>query len=553
MKQQLFRNLLSLIYVAVILTGSIFAWIAYRHVNKEIFLDLQMDARLLEKTCYEQGLNIARLKNIQTENRVTVVDSKGSVIYDSYVDAQRLENHGNREEIAEARAKGSGFITRPSGTLGKEVLYYALALPDGSILRLAKTNEDAYSQFKEMVTGMVLILLLVLVAVFFAAKAITKRVLRPLEQLELEAPPKDVYPELKPIVESFSQQQQKLAREMVRYEKKKQELKTISNNMDEGLLLLDNEGMIITLNKSAVHFFGRQKQSILRHKVQEFGLAKEFDIILQQIEIVGKGSLLMQRGNNYYQLNASRVGEEGLVLLLMDVTERTAAENMRREFSANVSHELKTPLQSVLGYSEIMLSGLVREEDRNRFLQKIYDEAKNLLNLIDDIIKLSRLDELKQEMLEPISLKAIGAQVLQRLSHKAEQAQVTLELVQGEDKDFTILGIPSLMEEVLTNLVDNGIKYNRPGGRVTMTFVEKESKYQINIADTGVGIAAEEQCNIFQRFYRVDRSRHKAVDGTGLGLSIVKHGVQFHSGTIKVRSQLGQGSEFVLKFPKNLG
>ena len=268
------------------------------------------------------------------------------------------------------------------------------------------------------------------------------------------------------------------------------------------------------------------------------------------MELVGKGRLVINRGSTYYQFNGSRIADKGFVLLIMDVTERTASEKLRRQFSANVSHELKTPLQSVLGYSEIMLSGLVKEEDRPRFLQKIYDEARNLLRLIDDVMKLSKLDELNHDMLEEFSLPEVGQSAVRRLQDKARSVKVQLELDNKLQSDGHLLGIASVMEEILFNLLDNGIKYNHEGGKVILSLSETENKYVVKVNDTGMGIATAELPHIFERFYRVDHSRHKGIEGTGLGLSIVKHGVLFHGGTVRVNSTAGQGTEFILKFPK---
>ena len=284
--------------------------------------------------------------------------------------------------------------------------------------------------------------------------------------------------------------------------------------------------------------------------VRDAKAIKEIRQLLAKIEQEGKGRLVINRGSSYYQLNGSRITDKGFVLLIMDVTARTASEKIRREFSANVSHELKTPLQSVLGYSEIMLSGLVKPEDTKRFLQKINDEAHNLLRLIDDIMQLSKLDELTHDMMEKFTLQDVAQSALARLKDKAGRLQVSLQLVDSTGGDSKLLGISSLMEEIFFNLLDNGLKYNHPGGEVTLRLSEGENKYTVSVADTGMGIPGSELPHIFERFYRVDRSRHKAIEGTGLGLSIVKHGVGFHGGSIRVVSTVGQGTEFIMKFPK---
>ena len=316
------------------------------------------------------------------------------------------------------------------------------------------------------------------------------------------------------------------------------------------MLFLDPQWHVASLNKSAIKFFGKDKEELLNRSIIELISGEEIRKLLQQMELTGKGRLIINRGSTYYQCNGSRIADKGFVLLIMDVTERTASEKLRREFSANVSHELKTPLQSVLGYSEIMLSGLVKPEDRPRFLQKIYDEARNLLRLIDDIIKLSKLDELNHDLLEEFSLVELAQSALRRLKDKAQSMKVELVLENSINGSAPLLGIATLMEEIFFNLLDNGIKYNREGGKVTLLLSETESKYVVKVSDTGMGIATAELPHIFERFYRVDRSRHKAIDGTGLGLSIVKHGVLFHGGKVRVFSTVGQGTEFIVKFPK---
>ena len=448
--------------------------------------------------------------------------------------------------------QGEGFASRKSDTLGKDILYYAVVLADGNILRLARTNEAVFQQAHFLAGYIVVVLLFVLGGTFVAARSITRKALRPLETLDLEpaSVQQDVYPELRPIVERFAQQQAALNREMRRYKSKKQELKAVTNNMDEGMLFLDPQWHIASLNKSAIKFFGKDKDELLNKSILELVSGEEIHKLLQQMELTGKGRLIINRGNTYYQCNGSRIADKGFVLLIMDVTERTASEKLRREFSANVSHELKTPLQSVLGYSEIMLSGLVKPEDGPRFLQKIYDEARNLLRLIDDIIKLSKLDELNHDMLEEFSLVEVAQSALRRLKDKAQSLHVDLVLENNISGTASLLGITTLMEEIFFNLLDNGIKYNHANGRVTLSLSETETKYVVRVTDTGMGIDTAELPHIFERFYRVDRSRHKAIDGTGLGLSIVKHGVLFHGGKVRVNSTVGQGTEFILKFPK---
>lgn len=552
MKQKLFRSLLLLTMGSVLLVVALFAWFSVHYITTDSYQSLKREAALLLETDEDGRITLKQLQRVKLADRVTLLNPKGEVLFDNYTLPEAMDNHLQREEVQQALEQGEGFASRKSDTLGKDVLYYAVVLADGNILRLARTNAAVFQQAHVLAGYIVVVLLFVLGGAFIAARSITRKALHPLESLDLEHADtqQDVYPELQPIVERFAQQQAALNREMRRYKSKKQELKAVTNNMDEGMLFLDPQWHVASLNKSAIKFFGKDKEELLNRSILELISGEEIRKLLQQMELTGKGRLIINRGSTYYQCNGSRIADKGFVLLIMDVTERTASEKLRREFSANVSHELKTPLQSVLGYSEIMLSGLVKPEDRPRFLQKIYDEARNLLRLIDDIIKLSKLDELNHDMLEEFSLVEVAQSALRRLKDKAQSMKVELVLENNINGSAPLLGIATLMEEIFFNLLDNGIKYNREGGKVTLLLSETESKYVVKVSDTGMGIATAELPHIFERFYRVDRSRHKAIDGTGLGLSIVKHGVLFHGGKVRVYSTVGQGTEFILKFPK---
>lgn len=554
MRKKIFYSLFFLTFTALILAASLFLWVTYRQVSQENINGLKNQAHLMIALYRDGQLNFERLKESSILDRVTVLSPEGNVLFDNYVDTETMENHLQREEVQQALHNKEGYAVRMSDTLGKEVIYYAVLMPDGDVLRFARVNDTVLMRFASVSHYVLGILLILIAGAFFAARSITARVIKPLEKIDLDRPltgPPLTYPELQPLLERIVTQQRKLEKEMRRYKNKKQELKAVTNNMDEGLLFLDNSGEIVSINKSAVRFFASEKQELIGKNLLTLSLGKEIEKLFAKIDTAGKGSLLLSRGSSYYQLNGSKIGDKGMVLLIMDVTEKTTSEKLRREFSANVSHELKTPLQSVLGYSEIMLNGLVKEDDRPRFLRKIYDEAKNLLQLIDDIIKLSRLEEQQQDMLEKFNLRKVLEQAVQRMADKASKNKITVNLECGA-AEYLMQGIPSMLEEVFGNLLDNAIKYNRPGGSVTMKVIEKENKWVISVADTGIGIAPEEKDRIFERFYRIDKSRHKAVEGTGLGLSIVKHGIIFHKGTIKVLSAQGKGTEFVIKLPKTL-
>lgn len=553
MRNKIFKSLFLLALTALLLSAVLFLWITSKHITQENFDNLKNQAQIILALHEEGKFNYANLQNKNINERITILAPDGKVLFDNYVDASALENHLAREEVQQALKYNEGYAIRMSDTLDEEVTYYAVKMPEGNILRFAETNDSILIRFASTIHYLIAIWLLLIVLAYLAAKSITAHVVRPLQDIDLEQPLLQpiIYPELHPLLERIALQQTKLDKEMRRYKNKKKEMKAVTNNMNEGLIVLGSNGEILSINKSGVNFFAKEKQELIGQNILILNDSPELEQLLNNIIATGKGSALIEKGSSYYQLNGSKVGENGIVLIIMDVTEKTASEKLRREFSANVSHELKTPLQSILGYSEIMLSGLVKKDDSPRFLQKIYDEAKNLLHLIDDIIKLSKLEEHNLDTLDEIDLKTIAQNIISRLQHKAAQNNIRLTLNCPAEK-CSMIGITSMIEETFSNLIDNAIKYNNPGGSVNVAIVEKENKWVISVADTGMGIAPEEKDRIFERFYRIDKSRHKAVEGTGLGLSIVKHSIMYHKGSIKINSSIGRGTTFIVKLPKNL-
>lgn len=553
MRNKIFKSLFLLALTALLLSAVLFLWITSKHITQENFDNLKNQAQIILALHEEGKFNYANLQNKNINERITILAPDGKVLFDNYVDASALENHLAREEVQQALKYNEGYAIRMSDTLDEEVTYYAVKMPEGNILRFAETNDSILIRFASTIHYLIAIWLLLIVLAYLAAKSITAHVVRPLQDIDLEQPLLQpiIYPELHPLLERIALQQTKLEKEMRRYKNKKKEMKAVTNNMNEGLIVLGSNGEILSINKSGVNFFAKEKQELIGQNILILNDSPELEQLLNNIIATGKGSALIEKGSSYYQLNGSKIGENGIVLIIMDVTEKTASEKLRREFSANVSHELKTPLQSILGYSEIMLNGLVKKDDSPRFLQKIYDEAKNLLHLIDDIIKLSKLEEHNLDTLDEIDLKTIAQNIISRLQHKAAQNNIKLTLNCPAEK-CSMIGITSMIEETFSNLIDNAIKYNNPGGSVNVAIVEKENKWVISVADTGMGIAPEEKDRIFERFYRIDKSRHKAVEGTGLGLSIVKHSIMYHKGSIKINSSIGRGTTFIVKLPKNL-
>ena len=548
MKQKLFRSLLLLTMGSVLLVVALFAWFSVHYITTDSYQSLKREAALLLETDEDGRITLKQLQRGKLADRVTLLNPKGEVLFDNYTMPEAMDNHLQREEVQQALEQGEGFASRKSDTLGKDILYYAVVLSDGNILRLARTNAAVFQQAHVLAGYIVVVLLFVLGGAFIAARSITRKALHPLESLDLEHADtqQDVYPELQPIVERFSQQQAALNREMRRYKSKKQELKAVTNNMDEGMLFLDPQWHVASLNKSAIKFFGKDKEELLNRSILELISGEEIRKLLQQMELTGKGRLIINRGSTYYQCNGSRIADKGFVLLIMDVTERTASEKLRREFSANVSHELKTPLTAILGTAEILENGMVKAGDIPHFAGNIHREAQRLIGLVNDIIKLSRLDEGgPTAQWETVDLHAAAEEVLRQLAPAAENKQVTMTLEGGP---ACARGVPQIVEELIYNLCDNAIAYNRPGGSVTVTVADTPEGGRVTVRDTGIGIPPEAQTRVFERFYRVDKSHSSG--GTGLGLSIVKHGAAYLGARVELESEPGKGSTFTLVFPK---
>ena len=548
MKQKLFRSLLLLTMGSVLLVVALFAWFSVHYITTDSYQSLKREAALLLETDEDGRITLKQLQRVKLADRVTLLNPKGEVLFDNYTLPEAMDNHLQREEVQQALEQGEGFASRKSDTLGKDILYYAVVLSDGNILRLARTNAAVFQQAHILAGYIVVVLLFVLGGAFIAARSITRKALHPLESLDLEHADtqQDVYPELQPIVERFAQQQAALNREMRRYKSKKQELKAVTNNMDEGMLFLDPQWHVASLNKSAIKFFGKDKEELLNRSIIELISGEEIRKLLQQMELTGKGRLIINRGSTYYQCNGSRIADKGFVLLIMDVTERTASEKLRREFSANVSHELKTPLTSISGYAEIMMDGLVRQEDMRGFSRRIYNEASRMITLIGDIIRLSKLDEGTIELeKEDVDLYRLIRDIVSRLSVQAEKQNVRIEIV-GEHVTFH--GIRQVLDEMLYNIIENAVKYNVPNGKVSVWVGNTLNGKKVIVNDTGIGIPKEHQDRIFERFYRVDKSHSRETGGTGLGLSIVKHGALLHGADIHVESEVGKGTRMELIF-----
>lgn len=490
---------------------------------------------------------LTRLKS--NRFRLTWIAADGSVIYDTQTG--ELENHMERAEVKEAVQNGEGESRRYSSTLMEKTIYYAKRLDDGTVLRISTSSATAGKLLLGMLRPIVIVLIAALVLSLIFADRLAKRIVEPLNGLDLDRPlENDAYEELSPLLNRINRQHMQIARQLEDLNKKKDEFEQITESMQEGLVLLDQKGTILSINKAARSLFLANEECIGKDFIT---IERSYGVIsaIQQAVRSGHAEERMEQGGRIYQLDITRIESAakpvGAVILSFDITEQENAEQNRREFTANVSHELKTPLQGIIGSAELIENGMVKPEDMPRFVGHIRTEAQSLVTLIADIIRLSQLDEGHELPMEGVDMLCVASDAAAQLKAAAEAKHISMSI---EGEACTVYGARSLLYEVAYNLIDNAIKYNRENGMVDIKVSRENKKVKLTVSDTGIGIAPEHQQRIFERFYRVDKSHSKASGGTGLGLSIVKHAVQYHHGEIKLKSELNKGSEITVALPE---
>lgn len=551
MKNKIFRALVALAAMAVLVASGLITFLVSQDYFNETKKELAQEARYISMGLESGGNDF--LNKIAAENgsnvRITLIDKDGIVLFDNQAEAKTLENHAMRQEIMEAVAVGAGEAERFSDTLDKTTYYYAVRLEDGKILRLARTIDSIYKSVLQMLPIMGGIVIVVAFLASIVARRVTFNLIKPLDQVNLDEPlDNETYDELAPFLTRIAKQKRQLSKNLKKLRGKQEELTIITNNMNEGLVLLNGQQNVLFINESAAKIFGFSAKEVVGKNILTVDRAQEVQDLLQKVSQAGKGEGLYEKDGHFYQLSGSSVNGSGSVILIYDVTEKMTAEKLRREFSANVSHELKTPLQSILGYAEIMKNGLVKDEDKQRFLERIHAEAGNMIELIQNIMELSRLDENKTlDEFEDVDLLKLAQSVTLRLKHKAQTKGVTLNV---SGSSACVCGVQSILSEVLYNLVDNSIKYNKDNGKVDVKVQDGSEKVTVSVSDTGIGIGAADRERVFERFYRADKSHSKEIGGTGLGLSIVKHGVLFHKGRVELESEPGVGTTITFVLPK---
>lgn len=539
MTGKIIRSLFSLAMLVLVIGAALFSGILYGYYEKQSFASLAQEAEQLQQT-----MEYVSPEQMRSADRITLISPDGTVLYDSVARADTMENHLSREEVAQALREGTGKSSHYSSTVLKKNLYYALRLEDGNVLRLSREQSSLGAMLLNMAWPIAATVAGLLLLAAGLSVRLARQITQPINAISPDDP-QDVYPELQPLTQRLRQQRETIRNQMDELSRRMREFSAMTENMSEGFLLIDLRGHVLTENHSASMLLPTDADNIAKCSQRELCQAAQQALTGQRCE------RLLQQGERTLSVIASPVLESGqvtgAVVLTLDVTEREQREKLRREFSANVSHELKTPLTSISGFAELMSQGLVPSDKVREFSLDIQKECTRLTNLVEDIIDLSRLEEGGGDMTwEDIDLYTLCDDVLQSLEPVAKRQTVTLRLA-GES--LQVRGVYQVLREMIYNLCDNAIKYNRSGGSVTVTVARSAGRASVTVADTGIGIPYEDQSRVFERFYRVDKSHSRAIGGTGLGLSIVKHAAALHGAEIKLQSQPEDGTVITVLFP----
>ena len=534
MKKRIFSSMIVLTVVSLLAASVALCAVFYRQLSVSVQSEVRERAGMLKGTVTSENYSSLAVSDM----RMTIIAHDGEVIYDSGQPADAMPNHSGREEIAEALETGTGESLRFSDTIGQETYYYAVKLSDGSVLRLAKTTDSIWGIFGEAVPVFAAVVLAVFIIGYILAGRLTKQIVSPINKVRIDSGLTAPYDELIPFVQTISAQRGQINRQIADLKNRSNTIEALMDSMSEGIILINEKGVILSVNKSACAIFsvsssaeGRNILEILRDtELNEF----------IQLALSGTRSEINHiRSEKTYRIYFSPVTGSGALILFLDITEKAMAEKLRREFSANVSHELKTPLTTICGSAEMLENGMVKEEDKIQFYAKIKDEASRLIRLVEDIILLSQLDEDSGTALtENVNLADAAAAVTELLRAEAEKQNISIHFKGGG----YFFAVRSQIEELLSNLIGNAVKYNKPGGRVDVDISTSDTQAAITVTDTGIGIPEEAQSRVFERFYRADKSRSKKTGGSGLGLAIAKHIVMAYDGSIELQSSPDKGT-----------
>ena len=552
MRKKIFKNMCLLALVTILLSSLLVTIVYYANSDARMKSEVREETRFVRGAVELSGQDyLATVEN--TANRITLIDTDGTVLYDNQADPATMENHSDREEFQEASTAGAGEATRISDTIAEQTFYYAVKLQNGQVLRVAATTDSVFAAVLAVLPWILGVEVLVAVCTVLFSNFLTKKIVAPINRLDLDHPTdNEIYDELSPLLGKISRQNEVIAQQMKSLREKQEEFTSITENMSEGFLVLDNNTDILSYNTSALRLLGAEAVPAESH-VSALALNRSagFRSAVDGALAGKRSEQLVRQGGRCCQVMANPVlrdGEvEGAVVVILDITEREERENLRREFTANVSHELKTPLTSISGFAEIIKNGIVKPEDIPRFAGNIYEESQRLVTLVDDILNLSRLDEADVQLeREDFDLSSLARDVAGRLKASAKKNGVVITVI-GDKAEIN--GVKSIVDEMVFNLVDNAVKYNKQNGRVTVTVDSSSDGTALTVTDTGIGIPQADVDRVFERFYRVDKSHSKEIGGTGLGLSIVKHGAAFHNAKVSLQSTEGEGTTVRLVFP----
>lgn len=549
MNKKIFRSSVAVALVVLLSSIVLIIGILFQYFENQLQSELESEANYIAYAVENQGLEY--IENFtDSDKRITLISPNGDVLADTEANETELDDHSDRQEVIDALKNGKGTSIRYSNTLAEKTVYYAMKMDDGNILRVSTTQYTVAAIIMSLIQPILIVFVVAVVLSFVLSQKVSRAIIKPINELDLDNPSNnEPYDELAPLLQKISRQKKTIEKQIKEAEHKQEEFRLITENMKEGFIVVDTKMNLLTYNRSALKLLGIEKEK------PEDILTEPDDNLFYVINKALKGERVksdITLENNSYRLIANPVFENnrviGAVILIIDVTESVKREQLRREFTSNVSHELKTPLTSISGFAEIMKNGGTSDAVVTDFSTSIYDEAQRLISLVNDIIKISELDEKNvQTASEEVDLYELSADIINRLKPVADKRNISFNLI-GEST--IVLGTAKILDEMIYNLCDNAIKYNVDNGTVDVILSESNHHIKLTVRDTGIGIPQAEQERIFERFYRVDKSHSKEIGGTGLGLSIVKHAAIYHNAEIKLKSELGKGTSITVMFNK---
>ncbi len=554
MSKRIFR--LAMLVAIVVLAASVvlIMGILYDFFERQLTRELEARAEYISYGIEQDGIGFVEGLEGSTDERVTVISPEGDVLIDTVADESELENHLDREEVKEALESGTGMSVRYSDTIMERTVYYAAIMDDGNVLRVSAVQYSVFAALLNILWPVVVVLIVAIILSLILSDRASKSIVRPINSLDLDNPEKnDTYEELTPLLRKIALQRRTIDEQLEKARQRQEEFILITENMSEGFLVIDSETNVLTYNSAALDLLGINREQV-NGSVLVLNRAKDFRNVIEKVLSGSRAESEMPLQGKTYRLIANPVFENGAVIgaviIILDITESVERERLRREFTSNVSHELKTPLTSISGFAEMMKDGGVPQATVADFSKSIYDEAQRLITLVSDIIKISELDDSTVVFeKEHVDLLRLSQDIARRLKPEADKNGIKITIEGGNEE---VYGVKKILDEMIFNLMDNAVKYNKPDGKVKVTVAASDRNVTLSVSDTGIGIPKSDISRVFERFYRVDKSHSKLIGGTGLGLSIVKHGAIYHGAEISINSEEGVGTTVSIEFNRNV-